>query len=86
MSGLVEKEGTRGNETCHIANIKVETYSIAQLLPLVIRRSLLQPRLILRLIGLVSGLEGCLEIRLQFQNRTNLINLATYLGTNAGKE
>ena len=86
MSGLVEKVGTRGNETCHIANMKVETYSIAQLLPLVIRRSLLQPRLIVRLIGLVSGLEGCLEFSLQFQNRTNLINLATYLGTNAGKE
>ena len=77
MSGLVEKEGNTENETCHTAKIKVETYDITQLLPLVILRSLLQPHLILRLIGRVSGLKGCLEFRLQFENRMNLINLAT---------
>ena len=50
----------------YFANIKVETYSIAQLLPLVIVRSLLQPQVILRLIVRVSGIEGRLEISLQF--------------------
>ena len=61
----------------YFANIKVETYSIAQLFPLVIGRALLQPQVILRRIVRVSGIVGRLEIRLQFQNRTNLVNLAT---------
>ena len=64
-------------ELPYFANIKVETYSIAQLLPVVIVRSRLQPQVILRLIARVSGIEGRLEIRLQFQNTTNLVNLAT---------
>ena len=51
----------------YFANIKVETYGIAQLFPLVIGRSLLQPQLILRHIVRVSGIVGRLEIRLQFK-------------------
>jgi hypothetical protein len=50
----------------YFANIKVETYSIPQLCPLLILLALLYPQLILSLIVRVSGIEGRLEISLQF--------------------